>query len=169
MHKCGPRRKHSQTYVPSPGRARPPGLSGDRAVGRCHDHCRRSEQEPFFVISEVLSGKRQATLRLADKANLQAKADRIAQQVANAQVRVEVTGEGLITLKGDERRCRTADRPQAGDGPAGRTCRPIRRQVRLKWDPLDCATRQGCDSLFGPFADLMKQSKPSLSPEDLAR
>src|SRR6202011_2190221 len=58
-------------------------------------------RKPFFVVSEVLSGKRQATLTLADKANLQVKAARIAQQVVNAQVKVEVTAEGLITLKSD--------------------------------------------------------------------
>src|ERR1700730_10885766 len=58
-------------------------------------------RKPFFVVSEVLSGKRQATLTLADKADLQVKAERITQQVANAQVKVEVTAEGLITLKSD--------------------------------------------------------------------
>ena len=38
---------------------------------------------------------------LADKAHLQAEADRIAQLVANTQVKIEVTAEGLITLKSD--------------------------------------------------------------------
>ena len=57
--------------------------------------------KPFFVVSEVLSGKRQAALTLADKASLQARAERIAQQVANAQVKVEITADGLITLKSD--------------------------------------------------------------------
>src|SRR6266436_5047678 len=59
------------------------------------------DRKPFFVVSEVLTGKRQATLTLADKANLQVKAERIAQQVANAQVKIEVAADGFITLKSD--------------------------------------------------------------------
>jgi hypothetical protein len=128
-------------------------------------------RKPFFVVSEVLSGKRQATLTLADKANLQAKADRIAQQVANAQVKVEVTSEGLVTLKTDVV-MPIALKPvtvpkvvlvgQFGNIRGG-------DQVKLKWDPLDCATPQTCASLFDPFAELVKKSEPHLSAEDLAQ
>jgi len=128
-------------------------------------------RKPFFVVSEVLSGKRQAELTLADKANLQVKAERIAQQVANAQVKVEVTVDGLITLKSDVV-MPIALKPvtvpkvvlvgQFGDMRGG-------QQVELKWDPLECTARQACASLFEPFADLVKESKPNLGEEDLAR
>jgi hypothetical protein len=43
------------------------------------------------------------------------------------------------------------------------------QQVELKWDPLECAAPQACASLFGPFADLVKESKPILGEEDLAQ
>jgi hypothetical protein len=129
------------------------------------------KRRPFFVVSEVLSGRRQATLTLADKANLQVKAERIAQQVANAQVKVEVTAEGLITLKSDVI-MPIALKPvtvpkvvlvgQFGDLRGG-------EQVKLKWDPLDCATRRACASLFEPFADLLKEATPNLREEDLAQ
>ena len=128
-------------------------------------------RKPFFVVSEVLSGKRQATLTLADKADLQVKAERITQQVANAQVKVEVTADGLITLKSDVV-MPIALKPvtvpkvvlvgQFGDMRGG-------QQVELKWDPLECTARKGCASLFGPFADLVKESKPNLGEEDLAQ
>jgi hypothetical protein len=128
-------------------------------------------RKPFFVVSEVLSGKRQAELTLADKANLQVKAERIAQQVANAQVKVEGTVDGLITLKSDVV-MPIALKPvtvpkvvlvgQFGDMRGG-------QQVELKWDPLECTARQACASLFEPFADLVKESKPNLGEEDLAR
>jgi len=128
-------------------------------------------KEPFFVVSEVLSGKRQATLTLVDKANLQAKADRIAQQVGNAQVKVEVSDEGRITLRNDivmPIALRPVTVPkvvlvgQFGDVRGG-------EQVKLKWDPLDCDTRQTCAPLFNPFAELVKESEPHLSAEDLAQ
>jgi hypothetical protein len=126
-------------------------------------------RKPFFVVSEVLSGKRQATLTLADKANLQAKADRIAQRVGNAQVKVEVTNEGVITLKSNVV-MPIALKPvtvpkvvlvsQFGDIRGG-------QQMELKWDPLECTPRQACASLFDPFADLVKESKPKLGEEEL--
>jgi hypothetical protein len=128
-------------------------------------------RKPFFVVSEVLSGKHQATLTLADKANLRVKADRIAQQVANAQVKVEVTAEGMITLKSDAV-TPIALKPvtvpkvvlvsQFGDLRGG-------EQVELKWDPLECSARKACASLFEPFADLVKESKPTLGEEDFAQ
>ena len=109
-------------------------------------------------------------MTLADKANLGVKADRIAQQVANAQVKVEVTAEGLITLKSDVV-MPIALKPvtvpkivlvgQFGDLRGG--------PVELKWDPLDCTARQACASLFEPFADLVKESNPTLKEEDLAQ
>lgn len=126
---------------------------------------------PFFVVSEVISGKRQATLALADNANLQAKADRIARQVVNTQIKMEVTAEGFITLTSDAV-MPIALKPvtvpkvvlieQFGDVRGG-------AQVKLKWDPLDCPTPRGCAPLFGPFADLVKEMKPKLGEEDLAQ
>jgi hypothetical protein len=128
-------------------------------------------KKPFFVVSEVLSGKRQATLTLADKANLQVKAERIAQQVANAQVKVEVTADGLITLKSDVV-MPIALKPvtvpkvvlvgQFGNLRGG-------EQVKLKWEPLDCTARPSCASLFEPFADLVKESRPTLGADDLTQ
>jgi len=133
------------------------------AVGR--------NRKPFFVVSEVLSGKRQATLTLADKANLRAKADRIAQQVANAQVTVEVTAEGLISVKSDVV-MPIALKPVTVPkvvlvGQFGNIRGP--EQVELKWDPLECTARQACAALFDPFADLVKESRPKLDEEDLVQ
>ena len=128
-------------------------------------------KRPYFVVSEVLSGKRQATLTLADQANLQAKAERITQQVANAQVKVEVAADGHITLKSDVI-MPIALKPvtvpkvvlvgQFGNLRGG-------EQVELKWDPLECTARPACASLFEPFAELVKESAPTLGEEDLAQ
>ncbi len=119
---------------------------------------------PFFVVSEVISGKRQATLTLSDKANLQVKANQIAQLAVDANVKVEVTAEGLVVLKSDVV-MPIALKPvtvpkvvlvgQFGDLRGS-------EQVELKWDPLDCASRQACAALFDPFADLIKETKPTL-------
>ena len=126
---------------------------------------------PFFVVSEVISAKRQATLILSDKVNLQVKANQIAQLVADADMKVEVTAEGLVVLKSDVV-MPIALKPvtvpkvvlisQFGDLRGS-------EQVELKWDPLECASRQACAALFDPFADLMKETKPTLSEEDLAQ
>ena len=108
---------------------------------------------------------------LSDKVNLQVKANQIAQLVADADVKVEVTAEGLVVLKSDVV-MPIALKPvtvpkvvlisQFGDLRGS-------EQVELKWDPLECASRQACAALFDPFADLMKETKPTLSEEDLAQ
>ena len=126
---------------------------------------------PFFVVSEVISGKRQATLTLSDKANLQVKANQIVQLAIDANMKVEVTAEGLVVLKSDVV-MPIALKPvtvpkvvlvgQFGDLRGS-------EQVELKWDPLECANRQACAALFDPFADLIKETKPVLSEEDLAQ
>jgi hypothetical protein len=126
---------------------------------------------PFFVVSEVMSGKRQATLTLNDKANLQVKANQIARLVATADLKVEAAAEGLVVLKSDvvmPIALKPVTLPkvvlvgQFGDLRGS-------EQDELKWDPLECATRQACAALFDPFADLMKETKPMLSEEDLAQ
>jgi hypothetical protein len=128
-------------------------------------------RKPFFVVSEVLSGKRQATLTLTDKANLQAKAERIAQQLANTQIKVEVTADGLITLKNDvvmPIALKPVTVPKVVLVSQFENFRG-REHVELKWDPLDCTVRPACASLFGPFADLVKASPPVLGEEDLTQ
>jgi hypothetical protein len=128
-------------------------------------------KKPFFVVSEVLSGKRQATLTLADKANLQVKAERIAQQVANAQVKVEVTADGLITLKSDfvmPIALKPVTVPKVVLVSQFGNLRGV-EQVELKWDSLECTARQACASLFEPFAELVKQSAPTLNEQELAQ
>jgi hypothetical protein len=58
--------------------------------------------KPRFVVSEVLLGKLEATLSFNDKANLQAKADKITQQIGSADVSVKVGIDGPVTLKANQ-------------------------------------------------------------------
>jgi hypothetical protein len=125
--------------------------------------------KPFFVVSEVLSGKRDATLTLTDQANLQAHAANITQQVADAQVKVEVTNGGIITLKSEviaPIALKPVTVPKVVLVSQFDTLRSG-QEVELKWEPLDCQQPTTCTVLFGPFADLLKASQPALSSEEL--
>jgi hypothetical protein len=128
-------------------------------------------RRPPFVVSEVMIGKRQAILTLSDTANVQVQAKQIAQLVGDAQIKVEAAAGGLVFLKSDVAMpiaLKPVTVPQVvlvsqfGDLRGS-------QQFELKWDPLECASRQACAALFDPFADLMKQTKPTLSEEDLAQ
>jgi hypothetical protein len=126
-------------------------------------------KKPYFVVSEIIYGKREAVLEFGNKANLQAKADRLGREIADATVNLSVSNEGFVTVKSDlvlpialkpvtvPKVITVADLSHTrGD-----------EQQQLKWDPLDCRPNNSCAQVFSQFADLMKVSKPHLSQEDL--
>jgi hypothetical protein len=126
-------------------------------------------KKPYFVVSEIIYGKREAVLEFGDQANLQAKADRLGREIADASVRLAVSNEGFVTVKSDvvlpialkpvtvPKVITVADLSQTRG----------EEQEQLKWDPLDCLPNHTCPQLFAQFADLMKVSRPRLSQEDL--
>jgi len=127
-------------------------------------------QKLFFVVSDVLSGKREATLTLVDKANLQAKANRIAQQIADAHVKMEVSAEGVIKSNSDVVMLIALKPVTVPKVVLVEQFGAVRGDpIRLKWDPLNCASPRACAPLFDPFADLVKGTEPGLREEDLAQ
>jgi len=58
-------------------------------------------QEPFFVVSEVVYGKREAKLQLNAGGDLQAKAERLGSQIGDANLKMTASTDGLVTLTSD--------------------------------------------------------------------
>jgi hypothetical protein len=127
--------------------------------------------KPRFVVSELLFGKREATLTFNDKANLQAKAEKITQQIGNAEVSVKVGADGTVTLKTNLKsvialkpvtvpKVVLASLEVRGGGDAN---------VQLQWEPLDCTSSEACKVLFDPFAALLKSRQPQLDPAELEK
>src|SRR5262249_79251 len=118
-----------------------------------------------------LAGKREATLTFNDTANLQAKAEKITQQIASADVSVKVDANGTVTLKTNNKSIialkpvtvpkvvlSSLDVRGGGD-----------TNVQLQWDSLDCTNAKVCKALFDPFAELVKSRQPKFEPDELEK
>jgi hypothetical protein len=125
-------------------------------------------QEPFFVVSEVVYGKREAELQLKASANLQAKADRLGRQIGDASLKMTASADGLVTLKSDVV-VPIAVKPVTVPKVVLVSTFDLRgaESAELKWEPVDCSDGQSCAAQFDAFADLVKAYTPNLSAEEL--
>jgi hypothetical protein len=123
----------------------------------------------YFVVSAIMYGKRNAVLEFVDKANVEAKVDRLARQVGDATLNFQASNGGLVIVKSGivlpialkpvtiPKLVTVRDVYQFRNNP----------QYQLDWQPLECSAGQSCRQLFQPFADLVKASKPRLSGRDV--
>jgi hypothetical protein len=130
-------------------------------------------EQPFFVVSEVLTGKRQAHLEFSARANMAAQTQKIAQLAASAKLSVQGGTDGTVTLA-NETVQPIAIMPVTvphvvqidafKNGLRGGT---VGQQVR--WQPAACDTPDSCTDTLGSLADPMKSVPVTLSAQDLDR
>ena len=72
-----------------------PGLLGNRALVDGTITPVDRNQEPFFVASDVVYGKREAELQLKADTDLQASAERLGRQIGDAKLKVTANSVGL--------------------------------------------------------------------------
>jgi hypothetical protein len=127
--------------------------------------------KPRFVVSEVMTGKREATLTFADQANLKAKADKLAQEFGSAEVSVHVGTDGTVTLKSNLNSVIAVKPVTVPSVVLAKQFDQLRgaNDLDLKWNPLECENAQSCKRLFDPFAELLKASKPKFDPSELEK
>jgi hypothetical protein len=127
-------------------------------------------QQPFFVVSDVVYGKREATLQLKAGADLQTKAERLGRQIGDANLKMTASTDGSFTLTSDIA-VPIAIRPVTVPKVVLVSTFDLRGagSAELKWEPVDCSDGQECAEKFDAFADLVKAFAPKLSAEDLAR
>jgi hypothetical protein len=125
-------------------------------------------QEPFFVVSDVVYGKREAELQLKAGTDLQASAERLGRQIGDAKLKVTANSDGLVTLTSDIV-VPIALRPVTVPKVVLVSTFDLRgaESAELKWEPVDCSAGQSCSQQFDAFADLVKAYPPTLSPKDL--
>jgi hypothetical protein len=127
-------------------------------------------KKPFFVVSEVVYGKRQAELQLKANADIHAEAERLGRQIGDANLKMTASAEGLVTLTSDVI-VPIAVRPVTVPSVVPVTAFELRgsNEVGLKWQAVDCSGSQACAARFAAFSDLAKLFIPALSVEELER
>src|SRR3984893_10320244 len=114
-------------------------------------------QQPFFVVSDVVYGKREATLQLKAGADLQTKAERLGRQIGDANLKMTASTDGSFTLTSDIA-VPIAIRPVTVPKVVLVSTFDLRGagSAELKWEPVDCSDGQECAEKFDAFADLVK-------------
>lgn len=130
-------------------------------------------EQPFFVVSEVMSGKREARLEFAARADLAMKTDQIMRQAADAKLSVRASGDGSVTLASDiagpiALKPVTVPRVVKLTSFQGGV-RGGENEPQLRWQPVECQSADACWKQVGPFAEKVKAAPVSLSPQDLDR
>jgi hypothetical protein len=130
-------------------------------------------QRPFFVVSEVLVGKREARLEFASRADLALKTKELMSQAAMADLAVRATDAGVVTLS-SKIAAPIALKPVTvpnvvkitsfSDGVRG-----SETESQLRWQPVECQSTDTCSEQIGPLVEQVKAAEISLSPQDLDR
>jgi hypothetical protein len=125
---------------------------------------------PFFVVSEVVYGKREAELQLRAGTDVRAELEQLGRQIGDANLRMKASVDGLVTLTSD------VVTPIAVRPVTIPTILPVSAfglrgssGLQLKWETVDCSDRDHCTAGFDAFADLVKTFTPDLSPQELER
>jgi hypothetical protein len=130
-------------------------------------------EQPFFVISEVLSGKREARLEFTVRADLVQKTEQIIRQAADANLTVHASGDGSVILA-NETVAPIALKPVTVPRVVKLSSfqngvRGGESEQQLRWQPVKCQSADACWKQVGPFAEQVKAAPVSLSPQELDR
>jgi hypothetical protein len=129
-------------------------------------------QHPFFVVSELLVGKREARLQFATRADLELKTKEIMRQVGGAGLEVYGSNDGAVTLKSKNFgsiAVKPVTIPKVVKVYSFAGLRGEEADSKVKWQPVECRGDAACSQQFGPFADTVREAEPRLTAEELER
>ena len=130
-------------------------------------------QQPYFVVSEILAGKREARLNFSNRVDMTVKTQQIAQLAADAQLSVRGSGDGTVLLASDAVgpiAIKPVTVPQVVKISAfEHGLRGGETKAALRWQPVRCRSADECADQIGAFADQVKAAPVQLSPQDLDR
>jgi hypothetical protein len=129
-------------------------------------------QAPYFVVSEVLAGKREARLQYATQADLELKTKQITREIGSADLEVRGINDGFVTLRSEIAgpiAMKPVTIPKVVNVYSFDAVRGGEQQPQLKWQPAECRSDEACFRQFDAFADQVRAVHPHLSAEELDR
>jgi hypothetical protein len=121
----------------------------------------------FFIISELMYGKREASLELKGNENLAAAADNLAKVVGDASVKIEASGGGIVSVKSDALLPIAMKPMTVPKVIAVSDFKNIRGEADIAWLPLECSKPKDCYAEFIPFAHLVGAFHPAFMSSEL--
>jgi hypothetical protein len=131
------------------------------------------DQRPYFVVSEVLVGQREAKLEFANRADLSVKTKELARLAGSADLTVRASGDGTVSLA-SKVAGPIAIKPVTVPNVVrvatfARGSRGSESESQLRWQPVECTSAEACWKQVGPFAEQVKAAPLGLSQQDLDR
>jgi hypothetical protein len=126
----------------------------------------------FFVVSELLIGKREARLEFATRGDLELKTKEISRQIGDASLDVHGSNDGFVTLRSPIAvpiAMKPVTIPKIVSVRSFAGMRGQEESKQVKWHPVECRQDRECLDQFSPFADLVRANAPRLSAEELDR
>lgn len=134
----------------------------------------QANEHPYFVVSEVLVGQREARLEFARRADLSLKTKELMRVAASADLAVSASGDGVVRLS-SRVAAPIAIKPVTVPNVvkvasfAG-SLRGPESENRLRWQAVECRSAEDCWQQVGPFAERVKAAAPTgLTQQDLDR
>jgi len=122
---------------------------------------------PFFIVSEVLRGKRSAVLRFKPGANIEFDTNRISGLIGDARINVTASRDGTVYLKSDMI-ASIAIRPVTVPKLVELKAFDLRGDsLVIDWQEVGCRNDRTCNKSFSDFAQMIAARHPTLSSDDL--
>jgi len=130
-------------------------------------------QRPYFVVSEVIVGQREAKLEFASRADLAVKTKELMRYAASADVTVKAGNDGVVSLA-TKTAAPIALKPvtvpnvvKIASFSGG--VRGSDTDAQTRWQAVDCGSTDACWKQVGPLAEQLKAADPKLSAQELDR
>jgi hypothetical protein len=122
-------------------------------------------QTPYFIVSEVLTGREEITVKVSDSSSASVQAAKIARIFASAKVTARAAAQNEVVLTTKDP-IPIAVRPLTIPNVVQASAFNLRGEEtppRVEWRPVTCTSDETCTKEFLPFAELMKAWKPDLT------
>ena len=131
------------------------------------------KQRPYFVVSEVIVGQREAKLEFASRADLALKTKELLRYAASADISVKAGNDGVVWLA-TKTAVPIALKPVTVPNVVkiasfGGGLRGGETDAQTRWQAVDCGSADACWKQVGPLAEQLKAADLKLSAQDLDR
>jgi hypothetical protein len=130
-------------------------------------------QAPYFVVSEVMAGQREAKLEFANRADLAVKTKELARLAGSADLSVRASGDGTVSLASKVagpiaiKPVTVPNVVRVASFAAG--ARGSESESQLQWQAVACGSVEACWKQVGPLAEQVKAAPLGLSQQELDR
>lgn len=129
----------------------------------------KSDEKTYFVVSEVMYGKKAVRMELTSRGNVEVKTQELMRLAGSGDIAIRSAGDGIYILE-SEKVAPIALKPVTVPNVVKLASFDNIRgapEYKEKYEPVKCKSVNECRKNFGAFADRVKNVKVDLPPFDI--